>query len=47
MISAKLAALALAVLATGACRGGPCRGAGLEPVPVEELDGLVVLSMKD
>jgi nitrite reductase/ring-hydroxylating ferredoxin subunit len=32
--------------ATGACRGGPCRGAGLEPVPVEELDGLVVLSMK-
>jgi nitrite reductase/ring-hydroxylating ferredoxin subunit len=33
--------------ATGACRGGPCRGAGLEPVPVEELDGLVVLSVKD
>jgi nitrite reductase/ring-hydroxylating ferredoxin subunit len=33
--------------ATGACRGGPCRGAGLEPVPVEELDGRVVLSMKD
>jgi nitrite reductase/ring-hydroxylating ferredoxin subunit len=33
--------------ATGACRGGPCRGAGLEPVPVEELDGLVVLSMRD
>jgi len=36
--------------ATGACRGGPCRGAGLEPVPVEEIDGLVVLrvlSMKD
>jgi len=33
--------------ATGACRGGPCRGAGLEPVPVEEIDGLVVLSMRD
>ena len=33
--------------ATGACRGGPCRGAGLEPVPVEEVDGLVVLSMRD
>jgi nitrite reductase/ring-hydroxylating ferredoxin subunit len=33
--------------ATGACRGGPCRGAGLEPVSVEEIDGLVVLSMRD
>ena len=33
--------------ATGECRGGPCRGAGLEPVPVEEIDGLVVLSMRD
>ncbi len=33
--------------ATGECRGGPCRGAGLEPVPVEEIDGLVVLSVRD
>ena len=33
--------------ATGACRGGPCRGAGLEPVPVEEIDGQVVLKTRD
>jgi nitrite reductase/ring-hydroxylating ferredoxin subunit len=33
--------------ATGDCRGGPCRGAGLEPVPVEEIDGLVVLKTRD
>jgi len=33
--------------ATGECRGGPCRGAGLEPVPVEEIDGLVVLNKRD
>ncbi len=33
--------------ATGECRGGPCRGAGLEPVPVEEIDGLVMLSTRD
>ena len=33
--------------ATGACRGGPCRGAGLEPVPIEEIDGLVVLKTRD
>jgi nitrite reductase/ring-hydroxylating ferredoxin subunit len=32
---------------TGACRGGPCRGAGLEPVPVEEIDGQVVLITRD
>jgi nitrite reductase/ring-hydroxylating ferredoxin subunit len=32
---------------SGECRGGPCRGAGLEPVPVEEIDGLVMLSMRD
>jgi nitrite reductase/ring-hydroxylating ferredoxin subunit len=33
--------------ATGECRGGPCRGAGLEPVTVEEIDGRVVLNVKD
>jgi nitrite reductase/ring-hydroxylating ferredoxin subunit len=32
---------------TGECRGGPCHGAGLEPVAVEEIDGQVVLSMRD
>ncbi len=29
--------------ATGGCLGGPCRGAGLVPVPVDEIDGEVVL----
>ena len=29
--------------ATGGCLGGPCRGAGLVPVPVDEVDGEVVL----
>ena len=28
---------------TGGCLGGPCRGGGLVPIPVEEIDGAVVL----
>ena len=28
---------------TGGCLGGPCRGGGLIPIPVEEIDGAVVL----
>jgi nitrite reductase/ring-hydroxylating ferredoxin subunit len=29
--------------ATGACLGGPCRGGRLIPVPIEEIDGDVLL----
>jgi len=28
---------------TGGCLGGPCRGGGLIPIPVEEMEGAVVL----
>jgi nitrite reductase/ring-hydroxylating ferredoxin subunit len=30
--------------ATGACLGGPCRGGGLVALPVEEIDGEVVMN---
>ena len=32
---------------TGACLGGPCYGVGLEPLPVEEINGHLYLKTND